>query len=429
MCPTLLQKYDLLKRTGASHFGTRNALNVRICLSSFLFFCYICIDKERLGKMITYTYKLYRSKRTAKLDAMLREACFVWNHALALQKRYYALFGKYVNVVEMQKHFARRISRFKLHSQTVQEILQRLDASYQRFFKRLSRRPPKFRRVREFSSIVYKQGGFKLNGNVLVVNSIGLHFQFSYSRPYEGKVRQIRIKRSRLGEYYLYIVTDAAAGSYTRRKSREGASVGMDFGLKTYLTLSDGTKVENPQFLKQDLNDLRRRSRAFSRCEKTSHHRIARRRDLERCHERICNRRDDWQWKTCHELCRRYGTICIEDLNLTGMTCLWGRKVNDLAFGLFMQKLEHVAAKYGTEVVKIDRFYASSKTCSVCQYVNELLTLDQRKWKCPQCGTIHDRDLNASVNILRQGIASSGSTRKTALARQGASATGESPVF
>jgi putative transposase len=307
--------------------------------------------------------------------------------------------------------------------------LERLDASYQRFFKRLSRRPPKFRKAREFSSIVYKQGGFKLNGNILVVNSIRQHFQFSYSRPYEGKVRQIRIKRSCLGEYWLYIVTDAVAGSYTRRKSHEGASVGMDFGLKTYLTLSDGTKVENPQFLKQDLNELRRRSRAFSRCEKTSHHRIARRRDLERCHERICNCRDDWQWKTCHELCRRYGTICIEDLNLTGMTRLWGRKVIDLAFGLFMQKLEHVAAKYGTEVVKIDRFYASSKTCSVCQYVNELLTLDQREWTCPQCGTVHDRDLNASVNILRQGIASSGSTRKTQLAAQGALATGEFPVF
>ena len=378
---------------------------------------------------MTYTYKLYRSKRTAKLDAMLREACFVWNHALALQKRYYSLFGKYVFCSRMKAHFAKRIVRRLLHSQTTQEILERLDASYQRFFKHLSRRPPKFRKARDFSSIVYKQGGFKLNGNILVVNSIRQHFQFSYSRPYDGNVRQIRIKRSRLGEYYLYIVTDAAAGSYTRRKSHEGASVGMDFGLKTYLTLSDGTKVENPQFLKSDLNELRRRSRALSRCEKKSHHRVARRRELERCHERIRNRRDDWQWKTCHELCRRYGTICVEDLNLTGMTRLWGRKVNDLAFGLFMQKLEHVAAKYGTEVVKIDRFYASSKTCSVCQYVSELLTLDQRKWTCPQCGTVHDRDLNASVNILRQGIASSGSTRKTALARQGASATGESPVF
>jgi putative transposase len=377
--------------------------------------------------MLTYTYKFYRSKRTAKLDAMLREACFVWNHALALQKWYYSLYGKYVSCSRLKAHFARRISRTRLHSQTTQEILERLDASYKRFFGRLSKRPPKFRRARDFTSIVYKQGGYRIDGNVLVVNSIRQHFQFSLSRPYEGKVKQIRIKRSRLGEYYLYVVTDAVAGSCAHGKSHKGASVGMDFGLKTYLTLSNGTKIENPQFLKQGLSELRRKSRALSRCEKASHHRRERRRDLERCHERIRNRRDDWQWKTCRELCGRYSVICVEDLNLTGMTRLWGRKVNDLAFGAFVQKLEYTALKFGTEVVKVNRFYASSKTCSVCQYVNERLSLADRRWVCPSCGASHDRDLNASVNILRQGIASSGSTRKTVLARRGASATGESP--
>lgn len=379
--------------------------------------------------MITYTYKLYRTKRTAKLDAMLREACFVWNHALALQKRYYSMYGKYIGATQMQKHFAKRIARTRLHSQSVQEILQRLDLSYKRFFDHLSRRPPKFRKARDFSSIVYKQGGFKLNGNVLVINSIKQHFQFSFSRPYEGRVRQIRIKRSRLGEYYLYIVTDADASSMIHEKSLKGASVGMDFGLKTYLTLSDGTRIENPLFFKSSLNELRRKSRALSRCEKGSNHRKMRRMDLERCHEHIRNCRNDWQWKMCHELCRRYSTICIEDLSLLGMTRLWGRKVNDLAFGAFVQKLEHVASKYGTKVVKVDRFYPSSKTCSVCQYVNEHLSLRDRRWVCPVCGTSHDRDLNASVNILRQGIASSGSIRKTVLARQEALATGESPVL
>ncbi len=379
--------------------------------------------------MLTYTYKFYRSKRTAKLDAMLREACFVWNHALALQKRYYALYSKYVSCARMKAHFARRISRSRLHSQTTQEILERLDVSYKRFFGRLSKRPPKFRRACDFSSIVYKQGGYRLDGNVLVVNSIKQHFQFSFSRPYEGKIRQIRIKRGRLGEYYLYIVTDAVAGSCAHGKSREGASVGMDFGLKTYLTLSDGTRIENPLFLKQGLSELRRKSRALSRCDKMSHHRIERRKDLERCHERIRNRREDWQWKTCRELCARYSVICIEDLSLTSMTRLWGRKMGDLAFGSFVRKLEHVASKCGTEVVKVDRFYPSSKTCSVCQYVNELLSLRDRSWTCPSCGTSHDRDLNASVNILRQGIASSGSTRKTVLARLGALDTGESPVL
>lgn len=377
--------------------------------------------------MLTYEYKLYHSKRNRKLDAMLREACFVWNHALALQKRYYSLTGKYCACAMMKAHFAKRISRCLLHSQTVQEILERLDEAYLRFFKHLAKRPPKFKRASDFSSIVWKQGGFKLNSNVFVVNSIKQHFQFSFSRPYEGKVKTVRIKRNALGDYYLYIVTDAVAHSY--RKSHDGASVGMDFGLKTYLTLSDGTRVENPLFLKRGLNDLRKASRRLSRCEKGSAHRRAARMNLDRIHEDITHRRDDWQWKLSHELCKAYDTLCIEDLQLTGMSKLWGRKMSDLAFGSFVQKLEHTASKYGCKVVRIDRYYPSSKTCNVCQYVNELLSLSDRSWTCPECGTSHDRDVNAAKNILRQGIASSGSLRKTELARQGASATGESPML
>lgn len=396
--------------------------------------------------MLTYEYKLYSSKRNRKLDAMLREACFVWNHALALQKRYYTLYGKYCSAIDMQKHFAKRISRHLLHSQSVQEILQRQDAAYKRFFNHQAKRPPKFKRASEFSSIVWKQGGFKLNANVFVVNSIKQQFQFSYSRPYEGKVKTVQIKRSHLGEYYLYVVTDAEPKSY--RKSHDGASIGMDFGLKTYLTMSDGTRVENPQFLKQGIKDLKRKSRDLSRAacrwDRTnpdgshpkgahivweSNHRKKRRVELERLHEDIRNKRDDWQWKLAHELCRTYDTLCIEDLQLTGMSSLWGRKMSDLAFGSFVQKLEHTASKYGCRVVKIDRYYPSSKTCNVCQYVNELLTLSDRSWTCPVCGTHHDRDANAAINILRQGIASSGSTHKTRLAEQGALATGESPML
>lgn len=374
--------------------------------------------------MLTYEYKLYSSKRNRKLDAMLREACFVWNHALALQKRYYSLTGKYCSCARMKAHFAKRINRCRMHSQTVQEILERLDESYKRFFNRQAKRPPKFKRAEQFQSIVWKQGGFKLNANVFVVNSIRQHFQFSYSRPYEGKVKTVRIKRSHLGDYYLYIVTDAVAQPC--RKSHDGASVGMDFGLKTYLTLSDGTRIENPLFLKQGLKDLRRASRRLSECEPGSSHRKAARLNLDRIHEDIANRRDDWQWKLSHELCRAYDNIYIEDLRLSGMSRLWGRKMADLAFGSFVQKLEHTASKYGCRVVRINRYYPSSKTCNVCQYVNELLSLSDRSWTCPSCGTSHDRDVNAAKNILRQGIASSGSTCKTRLAGQGASATGES---
>lgn len=360
--------------------------------------------------MIAYKYKLYQTKRTKHLDAMLREASFVWNHALALQKRCYSLYSKYVTKNAMQKHYAKRIKRTLLHSQTTQEILERLDNAYQRFFKKLAKRPPKFRKAIDFCSIVYKQGGFSLNGNVLTVNTIKTRFKFSYSRPYEGIVKRISIKRSRIGEYYLIITTDAEQKPYG--KTHNGASVGIDFGLKTYMVMSDGTTVENPQYLKSDLDNVMRKSRSLSKCKKGSNNRERRRKDVCREFESITNKRGDFQWKLAHELCRKYDYIFLEDLSLLGMTRMWGRKVSDLAHAEFVEKLEYVARKYGVTVHKIDRFYPSSKTCE-CGYVNKGLKLKDRGWVCPECGKENDRDLNAAENILRRGISELWSGNKT----------------
>ena len=208
--------------------------------------------------------------------------------------------------------------------------------------------------------------------------------------------------------------------------------VGMDFGLKTFLILSDGTAISSPLWLKTNLKRLERlqhrHDKAACRWSVTnldgshpkgsriiweSNHRKSLSKDIARLHERISNMRDDWQWKVCHELCRRYDVICIEDLNIDAMKHLWGRKVSDLAFAEFVSKLEQVAFKYVCDIRKVNKFYASSKTCSNCGYVNRDLTLRDREWVCPDCGTILDRDLNAAENILRQGIASSRSPRKT----------------
>lgn len=365
--------------------------------------------------MISYKYKLYRTDKTKHLDKMLREAAFVWNHALALQKRYYRMYHKYIGSACMKAHFAKRISRNLLHSQSVQEILERLDDAYKRFFKHLAARPPKFRRAKDFSSIVFKQGGYSLNGNVLTINRISKRFKFSLSRPYDGKVKTLTVKRSPLGEYFIIMVLDKAPASLG--KTHNGASVGIDFGLKTYMTMSDGTTVKNPQFLKATLSRVQRASRKLSKTASNSHHRQARRKKLDRILERIVNQRNEFQWKLSHHLCRQYDRIFIEDLQLTGMTALWGRKMSDLAHGAFVTKLEYVASKYGVTVHKIDRFYPSSKTCT-CGYVNKQLQLKDRQWTCPECGAVHSRDLLAAQNILRQGIAELESTSKTPSARR-----------
>ena len=361
--------------------------------------------------MITYKYKFYTNKHNRQLEQLLGEACFVWNHCLSLQRRYYAVYGKYVSANDMKTHFARRYRMQRLHSQSVQEVIERLDLAYQRFFKHLSKRPPKFKRREDMTSVVVKQGGFKVKGNALTINKLKRTFRFSLSRPLRGEVKRLSVKRSALGEFYLCVTTDAEPGRYG--KTHDGASVGIDFGLKTYLTTSDGQRVENPEFLKRNLSGLRAASRKVSRSKRGSGHRKEAVKALNRCHEKVVNSRTDWQWKLAHQICRAYDNIFVEDLVLTGMCRRWGRKMHDLAHGRFVDILDRVADKYGCTVHRIDRFYPSSRMCE-CGFRNDRLSLADRQWVCPQCGTVHDRDLNAARNILRKGISELASAGKSA---------------
>ena len=363
--------------------------------------------------MIAYKYKLYTSKQTKHLDAMLREAAWIWNHALALQKRYYRMYHKYIDVVRLKGKWVRWFGKSsRLHSQTVQEILERLDASYQRFFKHIQLRPPKFKKADCFTSFRFKQGGYTLNGNVLTINKTKKRFKFSLSRPYVGvgKIKTVTVKRSPLGEYYIVLSIEAEGKPIG--KTHNGASVGIDFGLKTYMTLSDGTRIQSPRFLKKGMNAKKKTDRRMSRCTDGSNHREMARKAKNRVEERITNQRDAWQWEEAHKLCRSYDIICIEDLQLTGMTKLWGRKMQDLAHGKMIAKLEYLAPRYGVIVKKIDRYFPSSKLCD-CGHIHNTLSLHDREWVCPVCGAHHDRDLHAANNILRQGIASLGSPCKT----------------
>ena len=361
--------------------------------------------------MITYEYNIYRSKNTEYINSMLKECCFVWNLSLAIQRRYYKMFGKYVSYNRMSSHFTKRYKNILLHSQTRQEILQRLDSSYQRFFKRLSKRPPKFKRSECFSSFVFKQGGFTLNGNVFTINKIKKRFKFSYSRPYVGKVKQVRIKRCNSNRYSIYITTDNSfVNSYG--KTHNGASVGIDFGLKTYMTLSDGNTFESPRFFKQYESKVRLANKKLSKSKKGSNNRKRRRFELNQVYRRIKNKRNDYQWKLAHKLCKSYDYIFIETLDIDAMKRLWGKKISDLSHSEFIEKLLFTASKYNVTVHKIDKWYPSSKTCK-CGYVNKSLSLKERLWKCPECGSVNERDLNASKNILRRGIYELESKRKT----------------
>lgn len=358
--------------------------------------------------MISYKYNIYKSRNTKYLDKMLRECAFVWNHALNLQKRYYRIFGKYIPLGKLKTYFAKRIRRTLLHSQTVQEILERLDSSYKRFFKKLCKRPPKFKKAEKFNSFVFKQGGFTLNGNVFTINKINKRFKFSHSRIYNGNVKQIRVLRETCNRYSIVIVTDSKSNK-TYEKSRNGASVGIDFGLKTYMTLSDGKSIQSPLFFNRYQKKVKKCNRNLSRAKKGSNNRKRRLFELQQTNRKIKNLRNDFQWKLAHQLCKQYDFIFLETLNIEAMKHLWGKKISDLSHSSFIEKLMYVATKYGVTIHQIDKWFPSSKTCE-CGYVYKSLSLPERTWVCPKCGSVNDRDLLASKNILRKGISELEST-------------------
>ncbi|EAW37844.1 RNA-guided endonuclease TnpB family protein [Lyngbya sp. PCC 8106] len=310
-------------------------------------------------------------------------------------------------------------------SQSVQDICQRIEKAYQLFFKYNKKgvRPPNFKKVKKYKSFTLKQAGYKfLGGNRIKIGS--KIYQFWNSQPIEGKVKTATVKRTPLGELFLIIVVDN--GSKPSAKSETGKIAGaectptflsdfkservggFDFGLKTFLTCSEGFSIQSPQFLKQALTDVKKASRNLSKKRKWSNNWEKARKHLVRQCEKVVNRRRDWFWKLVHQLTSQFDVLCFETLNLKGMQKLWGRKIGDLAFGEFIEILEWVATKKGKLIVFIDQWYPSSKTCFHCGHVLEKLELSTREWRCPSCSNINGRDENAALNIKRVGASTLG---------------------
>ena len=342
---------------------------------------------------------------------MINASGVIYNHCIALHRRYYRWWGKHLNCSKLQSHIARLRKRNSLWqtvgSQAVQDICQRIDQAYQLFLKHNKKgvRPPGFKKVKKYKSFTLKQAGYKFLGGNRV--KIGLRvYEFCQSREIEGTVKTLTIKRTTLGELFMVLVVDD--GNKKEVEVKTGKIAGFDFGLKTFLTCSDGSKIESPQLFKQSISAIRKASKQHSKKLKGSSNRERARKNLVRRYEDISHRRRDWFWKLAHELTDKFDILCFETLNLKGMQRLWGRKISDLAFGEFLQILEWVAKKKNKLVVFIDRWYPSSKTCSHCGHVLENIDLSVREWRCPSCQSVNGRDENAARNIQMVGASTIG---------------------
>lgn len=361
--------------------------------------------------MKTLKFKLYNHKRNRHLKRTINAAGVIYNHCIALHKRYYRMWGRYLSCARLQAHIAKLRKRNPfwqlVGSQAVQDICQRIEKAYQLFFRHNKKgvKPPGFKKIKKYKSFTLKQAGYKfLGGNrVKIGNRI---YSFWKSREIEGTIKTLTIKRTPLGELFMVVVIDVVVIDSVDEpaiKFETSKIAGFDYGLKTFLTCFDETQIASPQFLKQSLNVIKKASRQHSRKLKGSSNRERSRLHLSRKYEDVVNRRSDWFWKLAHDLTNRFDILCFETLNLKGMQRLWGRKISDLAFGEFLQILEWVAKKKDKQVVYIDRWYPSSKTCFHCSHVLKELDLSVREWRCPSCQSINGRDENAAKNIQAVG--------------------------
>jgi putative transposase len=368
-------------------------------------------------------YKLYISKCDARLHHQINLGGAIYNHCISLHKRYYRRYRKYLSPSQLKGHIVKlkKLSKYAewlaLGSQAIQDIIERIDKGYQRFFQNLKDReahkttqrigPPTFRAIRKAKSFTLKQAGWKLlGGNRLRIGSTV--YKFAKSREIDGTIKTVTIKRDVLGALYVFFTCDVVPVSPCRAMT--GKSAGFDFGLKTYLTGHDGTTIHAPEVFKHALRTIAQANRDLSRKQRGSHNRTRARKHLARVHKRVANLR------------QQYDGIVLETLNLQGMKALWGRKVSDHGFGDFVRILHHVAAKTGTVVHHISPWFPSSKLCHVCGTLNAFITLRDRVWACV-CGVTHQRDHNAAINIFWEGLRPAPTQ-----SRQGASSLGGNHV-
>lgn len=323
---------------------------------------------------------------------------------MALTRRYYEIYDKYPGYYALKRHLTKRKQRDKgrwygLNSQAGQDVIQRLDQAYQRFFEIPSAGRPGFKKRTRYTSFTLTQTGWKLLDRNCI--RIGEHnYKFVKSRPIEGNIKTVTIKRDAVGDLWICFSIEKEAPP--PELPRTGNAVGLDFGLKCFLVTSDGEEIQAPQYLKESLEEVQRLHRSLSRKRRGSNNRRKAKRKLAKTYRHISNQRRDWHFKLARRLLREYDVVAIEDLNLDGMKRLWGRKVSDLSYSSFTKILDHVANKEGKVVDQVDRYFASTQLCSGCGSKNSKLTLADRQWVCAECGCVHDRDVNAATNILER---------------------------
>ena len=341
---------------------------------------------------------------------------FVYNHFLEVKIKHYKETKKTITWVDLANQLPKLKEELEwlteIGSHSLQQSILNLDRAYTAFFRSGSGFP-------KFKSKKYARKSFivPITNNNIKVNyesqrltipkfKGGIKCVFHREIPKDNVVKQAIVSQDRDGKYYVSILVEVNKELPTKSEPKRNKAIGMDFGVKTFLTLNDGTKIENPKVLKQSQDKLSKHQQDLEKLEPDTTKRKSKQEQIAKLHSKITRQRKDFLDKLSHKLTHdnQVNTICIEDLSIKNMQAdnykATNNRIADYAWGKFVSMLQYKSDWYGKNFRKIGRFDPSSKMCSQCGYINHSLTLDQREWKCPQCNTNHDRDVNAAKNIL-----------------------------
>lgn len=344
-------------------------------------------------------YRLYPTKsQNNSMCKILGECRWLYNHFIGERKNSYEREGVSVNVysqinsiTDIKKHIY-----FTSYSQTLQEVGNRVELAYQSFFRRVKNgeKPgyPRFKSYGRYNSFTYPQKGFNLNTKTIYLSKIG-DVKIKLHRPIQGRVKTIIIKRSPTNKWFIAISCEGV-GINTIDTCGD---IGVDVGIKSFATLSDGSKIDSPRFFNKSEKDLSKAQRKLSNNLNPKNRKV-----VATIHENIKNRRKDFIFKLAHKITRQYKNIYIEDLNINRMkeNHRFSKSIHDAAWAMFFQVLIYKAEEAGGKVIPVNPAY-TSQDCSSCG-TRILKTLSDRIHRC-ECGLVLDRDHNAAINILAMG--------------------------
>lgn len=355
----------------------------------------------------SFKFRIYPNEEQEILMAKHFGACrFVFNHYLNKRKESYLEDKKSLNYYDN----ANDLTQFKkdenyiwlkeINSQSLQSSLRNLDTAYGKFFRKQSKFP-RFKSKYDRQSFKIPQF-VKLENNELILPKFKSGIKINLHREINGEILFATISKSSTGKYYVSLTCEVQHKPF----DKTGSEVGIDTGIKDLAILSDGTTYENIRSLKTKLNKLKFEQRQLSKKVKGSSSRNKRKQKLAIVHEKITNVRKDYLHKVSTEIVKNHDIISVEDLAVKNImkNHKLAQAMSDVSLGSFYSMLEYKCDWNDKQFVKIDRFFPSSKMCSKCGWINQDLTLKDREWTCTSCGEKHDRDFNASKNILKQGL-------------------------